>query len=62
MEIQLKYFVFCPCTGRIKLLNTSKTKAFSWQFQKTFYSYLEIGRDDDDDYDNRESSDKDYFV
>ena len=28
MKIQLKYFVVFPSTKRIKLLNTSKTKAF----------------------------------
>ena len=28
MEIQLKYFVFFPCTLKLKLLNTSKTKVF----------------------------------
>ena len=28
MEIQLKYFVFFPCTWKIKFYNTSKTKVF----------------------------------
>ena len=28
MELQLKYFVFFPCTWKMKLLNTSKTEAF----------------------------------
>ena len=27
----------------------------------TFYMYLDIGRDDDDDYDDGESSNKDYY-
>ena len=61
MEIQLKYFVFFPCTWRIKLLNTSKIKAFFWQFQVTFHIYLDIRRDDHDDYDDEESSDEDYY-
>ena len=34
MEIQLKYFVFFPCTRRIKLLNTSKiNKSFLGDFK-----------------------------
>ena len=61
MELQLKYFVFFPSTWRIKLLNTSKTKAFFWQFQVTLHVYLDIGRDKHDDYDDGESSDKDYY-
>ena len=31
-----------------------------WQFEVTFHICLDIGRDDHDDYDDRESSDKDY--
>ena len=54
-------FVFFPCTWRIKLLNNSKTKAFFWQFQITFHIYLDIGRDNDDDYDDGESNGKDYY-
>ena len=61
MELQLKYFVFFPCTWGIKLLNTSKTKAFFWQFQVMFYIYLDIGRDDHDDYNDGESSGKGYY-
>ena len=32
---------------------------FFWQFQLMFHMYLETGRDDDDDYDDGESSDED---
>ena len=66
IEILLKYFVFFPCTWKIKLLNTSKTKVF-WQFQITFHMlgtyviYLDIGRGDYDDYDGEESSGEDYY-
>ena len=60
MELQLKYFVlFFPCTCRIKLLNTSKTKSFFWQV--TFHIFLDIGRDDQDDYDDGESIDEDCY-
>ena len=43
-----------------------KTKLF-WLFQVMFHMfgiyamYLDIGRDDDDDYDDRESSNEDYY-
>ena len=33
---------------------------FFWEFQTTFHVYLDIGRDDHDDYDDGESSDRDY--
>ena len=59
MEIQLKYFVIFPCTWRIKFLNTSKSKAFLAMSSVTFHMYLNIGRDDGDDYNDRESSDED---
>ena len=62
MELQLKYFVlFFPCTCRIKLLNTSKTKSFFWQFEVTFHIFLDIGRDDQDDYDDGESIGEDCY-
>ena len=44
-----------------------KTQSFFWQFQVTFHMlgtyviYLYIERDDYGDYDNRESSDEDYY-
>ena len=38
-----------------------KNQSFFWQFQVTFHMYLNIGRDDDDDYDNGESSDEDCY-
>ena len=34
---------------------------FFWQFQVTFPMYLNIGRNDDDDYDDGESSYEDYY-
>ena len=64
MKIQLKYFVFFPSTWRIKLLIPQKLKFF-WQLQTTFHMlrayvlYLDIGRDDDDDYDDGEPSNED---
>ena len=61
MDIQLKYFVFFPVTWRIKLLNTSKIKAFLWHFQAMFHMYLGIERDDADDYDDGEFSDEDCY-
>ena len=66
MEIYLKYFVFFPCFWRIKLLNNLKNQSFFWQFQVMFHMfgtyamYLDIERDDDDDYDDGESSNEDY--
>ena len=57
MEIQFKYFVFFQSTWGIKLLNTSKiNQRFCFEFQVTFYTYLDIGRDNNDDYD-----DEDYY-
>ena len=38
-----------------------KNQSFFWQFQVTFHVYLDIGRDKHDDYDDGESSDKDYY-
>ena len=38
-----------------------KNLNFFWQFQVTFNMYLDIKRDDGDDYDDGESSDKDYY-
>ena len=62
MGIQLKDFVIFPCTGGIKRLNNPKTKSvFPCQFQVTFHVYLDIGTDDGDDYDDGESSDKDFY-
>ena len=37
-----------------------KNQIFFWEFQITFHVYLDIGRGDHDDYDDGESSDKDY--
>ena len=61
IEFQLKYFVFFAYTWMITLLNTWKTNTFFWQSQATFHIYLDIGRDDHDDYDDGESIDKDYY-
>ena len=66
MEINLKYFAFFPCSWRIKLLNNLKNQGFFWQFQLMFHMfgtyvmYLDIGKDDDDNYDDGESSKEDY--
>ena len=57
----VEVFRLFPCTWRIKLLNNSKTKAFFWQLQVTFHMYLDIGRDNGDDYDDGKSSDEDYY-
>ena len=67
MEIHLKYFAFFLCSWRINLLNNLKNQNFFWQFRVMFHMfgtyvmYLDIGRDNDDDYDDRESSNKDYY-
>ena len=37
-----------------------KNQNFFWQFHVTFHIYLEIGRDNEGDYDDGESSDKNY--
>ena len=37
-----------------------KNQIFFGEFQITFHVYLDIGRGDHDDYDDVESSDKDY--
>ena len=42
------------------LKNVLMPKMF-WQFQVTFHMYLDIGRDNDYDYDDGESSDEDYY-
>ena len=52
MEIHLQYFVFFSCSSWIKLLNN---------LNNLENQYLDIGRDDDDDYDDGESSNKDYY-
>ena len=62
MEVQLKYFLFLPWTWKIKPLNTLKPKAFFLAISSvTFHMWLVIGRDDDDDYNDGESSDEDYY-
>ena len=43
------------------LLNTSENKAPFWQFQVTYHRYLDIGRDNDDGYNDGESRDQDYY-
>ena len=46
---------------------TFKYQSLFWQFQVTFHKfgiyvmYLDIGRDDDDGYDDGESGNKDYY-
>ena len=37
-----------------------KNQNFFWQFQVMFHIYLGTRRDDDNDYNDRESSDEDY--
>ena len=46
---------------RDKAFKYLKNQSFFWQFQVTFHIYLDIGRDKHDDYDDGESSDKDYY-
>ena len=38
-----------------------KNQSYFWQFQVKFHKYVDIGRDNDDDYDDGESGDKDYY-
>ena len=62
MEVELKYFLFLPWTWKIEPLNTLKLKAFFLAISSvTFHMCLDIGRDDDDDYNDGESSDEDYY-
>ena len=61
MELQLKYFVFFSIYLKDKAFKYLKNQSFFWQFQVTFHVYLDIGRDKHDDYDDGESSDKDYY-
>ena len=44
-----------------KITKKKKKKKNFWQFQVTFHIYLDIGRDDHHDYDDGESSGKDYY-
>ena len=44
-----------------KVFKYLKNKSFFWQFHVTFDMYLDIERDNDDDYDDVESSDKCYY-
>ena len=44
-----------------KAFKCLKNQSFFWRFQITFHIYLDIGRDDHDDYDDGESSNKDYY-
>ena len=61
----LKYFVFFSCSWRIKRFNSLKNQTFFGSFQLMFHMfgtyvmYLDIVRDDDDDYNDGESSNKD---
>ena len=62
IEIQLKNFVFFPSTWSIKLLNTSKPKPFFFAISSvTFHTYLDMGKDDGDDYNDGEPSDEDCY-
>ena len=51
----------------MKLLNNIKNRGFFWEFQvmlhmfRRYVMYLDIGRADDDDYDDGESSNEDYY-
>ena len=38
-----------------------KNQSFFWQFQVMFHMYLDIGRDDDNGYDDEESSSECYY-
>ena len=44
-----------------KAFKCLKNQSVFWQFQVTFEIYLDIGRDDHNDYNDGESSDKDYY-
>ena len=50
--------VFCLFSKYLKdkAFKNLKNQIFFWQFQVTFHMYLDIRRDDDDDYD-----DEDYY-
>ena len=38
-----------------------KNQNFFWKFQVTFHVYLDIGRDNNEDYDDGKSNDKDLY-
>ena len=68
----LEVFVFSPFFGRIKLLNNLKKKKkkktmLIWHFYVifnmfgTYVMYIDIGWDQDNDYDDGESSNGDYY-
>ena len=54
-------FVFFPCFWRIKLLNNLENLFLTISSNVSYVWCLDIGRDDDDDYDDGESSNKDYY-
>ena len=56
-KYQLKYFIFFSMYLKDKAFKYLKNQNFFLQFQVTFHMYLDIERDDDDDYDDGASSD-----
>ena len=57
MEIYLKHFIFFHVPEQKSFQRSSKTKAFlvfqvMFHMLDTYAMYLDIGRDDDDDYDD----------
>ena len=54
----IRLFSICLKDQAFKYL---KNQCFIWQLKVTCHVYLDIGRDNDDDYDDEESSDKDYY-
>ena len=51
------FCLFSMCLND-KAFKYLKNQSFSWKFQVTFLMYLDIGRDDDDDYGDGKSSGK----
>ena len=55
-------FVFFPCIWTIKFFKYLKKRSFFLSMSSvTFHMYLDIGGDDDNDYNDGESSDEDYY-
>ena len=61
LQLQLKYFFFFSNYLKDIAFKYLKNQNFFWKFQVTFHMYLDMGQDNDDDYDHGKSSDKDYY-
>ena len=60
-QIQLRFFFFFFMYLQDKAFKYLKNQNYFRKFQVMFHKYLDIRRDDDNDYDDRESSFEDWF-